>query len=167
MTEMIDRLPLERPLSGASYSAMELAPENDRVWMLEQRELPDRERYHVMTQVDQVAAGIRDMVVRGAPAIGISAAYGMVLAAGGGGDAAQYRNQMHRAGELLRSARPTAVNLGWAVDRVLSLVQQHAEADPSARVEQVAALAREIHTQDLPARSSPRAASGLATRRST
>ena len=81
MPMMIESLPLEAPLSGTSYSAVELSPENDRVWMLEQRNLPDEERYHVMTTVEQVADGIRDMVVRGAPAIGISAAYGMTLAA--------------------------------------------------------------------------------------
>ena len=81
MTRMIDTLPLDAPLSGTTYSAMELAPENDRVWMLEQRAIPEEERYHEMTTVREVADGIRDMVVRGAPAIGISAAYGMTLAA--------------------------------------------------------------------------------------
>jgi methylthioribose-1-phosphate isomerase len=152
MTSMIDRLPLGEPLSRATYSAMELAPENDRVWMLEQRELPERERYWEMRTVGEVADGIRDMVVRGAPAIGISAAYGMTLAAlASRGDGASYFRDMGRAGEVLRGARPTAVNLGWAVDKVLALVEQHAELRPSDRVEQVAALARRIHREDVEA----------------
>jgi methylthioribose-1-phosphate isomerase len=67
-------------LSGANYSAVELAGTNDRIYMLDQRELPTREVYVTLTTVEQVAEAIRTMVVRGAPAIGISAAYGMVLA---------------------------------------------------------------------------------------
>jgi len=152
MSRMIDTLPLDAPLSGTTYSAVELAPENDRVWMLEQRTIPDDERYHEMTTVQEVADGIRDMVVRGAPAIGISAAYGMTLAAlSSSADAASYRAEMARAGEILRGARPTAVNLGWAVDKALALVQEHAEAKPSKRVEQMASLARQIHVEDVEA----------------
>lgn len=60
----------------------------------------------------EVAAAIRDMVVRGAPAIGVAAAFGVALAALRGDD-------VPAAGRLLREARPTAVNLAWAVDRML------------------------------------------------
>jgi methylthioribose-1-phosphate isomerase len=72
----------------------------------------------------EVAECIRSMAVRGAPAIGLAAAYGMALAARGGEDA-------EVAAALLRGTRPTAANLGWAVDRAL------AADDPSALAEQL------------------------------
>jgi len=61
----------------------------------------------------EVAEAIRTMVVRGAPAIGVSAAFGMAMAARAGDD-------LHEAARLLKSSRPTAVNLAWAVDRMLA-----------------------------------------------
>ena len=67
-------------LSGASYSAAELSAAGDRVFLLDQRELPGREVYSTFTDAAGVAEGIRAMVVRGAPAIGVAAAYGMALA---------------------------------------------------------------------------------------
>ena len=63
------------PIGGQAYSAVELMP-GSRVVMLDQRKLPVVERYEYYTRVDDVAQAIRDMVVRGAPAIGIAAAYG-------------------------------------------------------------------------------------------
>jgi methylthioribose-1-phosphate isomerase len=120
--------------------------------MLEQRDLPACERYWELRTWEEVADGIRDMVVRGAPAIGISAAYGMTLASlSAPSDASDYRKQMQRAGQSLKGARPTAVNLAWAVDRVMSLVEEHAELPVFQRVEQVAALARDIHRSDVEA----------------
>ncbi len=150
MTRMLDTLPMAQPLSGTTYSAVELAAENDRVWMLEQRILPDHEQYHEMITVQQVADGIRDMVVRGAPAIGISAAYGMTLAATScRGDAGEYRLAMKRAGDVLHRARPTAVNLTWAVQKSLALANKHADSDAPTRVKQMASLARSIHSEDV------------------
>jgi methylthioribose-1-phosphate isomerase len=77
--------------------------------VLDQRALPAQERWIRCESPADVAECIRTLAVRGAPAIGIAAAYGMALA----GD------RRAPAAELLRSARPTAVNLGWAVDQVL------------------------------------------------
>src|SRR5277367_2170947 len=87
-------------LSGASYSAVELAEAGDRVFMLDQRELPAREVYTELRGAAAVAAAIRDMVVRGAPAIGIAAAYGMALAAhdASGEDGPGYLAVMREAG---------------------------------------------------------------------
>jgi methylthioribose-1-phosphate isomerase len=82
--------------------------------VLDQRALPGEERWIRCESPAQVADCIRTLAVRGAPAIGIAAAYGMVLA----GDANAARGE--EAAELLRSARPTAVNLGWAVEQVLA-----------------------------------------------
>jgi methylthioribose-1-phosphate isomerase len=80
--------------------------------VLDQRALPAEERWIDCRMPDQVADCIRSMAVRGAPAIGLAAAYGMALAEMSGDDLAA-------AAERLRATRPTAVNLGWAIDRAL------------------------------------------------
>src|SRR5262245_28629919 len=112
----------ELALSGARYSAVELAKANDRVFLLDQRELPAREIYVELTGAEEVARAIRDMIVRGAPAIGVTAAYGMVLAsrAACAEHPEGYLAAVHRAGEVLVASRPTAVNLAWAVKRTLA-----------------------------------------------
>src|SRR5262245_25377076 len=88
-----------------------------RLVLLDQRVLPHRREHIVCTTPEQTAAAIRDMVVRGAPAIGITGAYGMALAALTGLDLAQ-------SAALLRQARPTAVNLAWAVDAMEALPRE-------------------------------------------
>lgn len=82
--------------------------------MLDQRVLPTRVEWLQYRSADEVAKGIRDMIVRGAPAIGIAAAYGMALAA-------QQGANLDQADQVLRQSRPTAVNLFWALDRIRSL----------------------------------------------
>jgi methylthioribose-1-phosphate isomerase len=79
--------------------------------MLDQRRLPQQTSYLSLRSSGDVAIAIRDMAVRGAPAIGIAAAYGMVLAVLNGED-------LTAADEALRNSRPTAVNLFWALDRM-------------------------------------------------
>ncbi|MGD9601301.1 MAG: S-methyl-5-thioribose-1-phosphate isomerase [Gammaproteobacteria bacterium] len=94
--------------------------DGDALLLLDQRALPDRETYLRCTSAAAVVDAIVTMVVRGAPAIGIAGAYGVVLAArdawATGRDAWQER--MRPALHALREARPTAVNLAWAVDRM-------------------------------------------------
>jgi methylthioribose-1-phosphate isomerase len=80
--------------------------------LLDQRLLPLREVWVACSTASEVAEAIRSMVVRGAPAIGVSAAFGLAMTAMQGGDLAT-------AGDELKRARPTAVNLAWAVDRML------------------------------------------------
>jgi methylthioribose-1-phosphate isomerase len=82
--------------------------EDGALLILDQRALPGEERWIRCERPEEVAECIRTLAVRGAPAIGIAAAYGMALAGAEG------------AADLLRSARPTAVNLAWAVDQVLA-----------------------------------------------
>jgi len=86
--------------------------------LLDQRLLPGDVRWVRMTTAAEVTQGIRDMVVRGAPAIGLAAAYAVVLAAGRAHDASadQWRRAIETDLEMLRSARPTAVNLRWAIE---------------------------------------------------
>jgi methylthioribose-1-phosphate isomerase len=140
-------------LSGARYSAVELAAEGDRVFMMDQRDLPAREVYVTLSTVAEVAEGIRAMVVRGAPAIGISAAYGMALAARAAAPegAAGYIAAMRAAGAVLNASRPTAVNLAWAVERALSLAERHAALPGTERAAAMAELARRIHRDDVAA----------------
>jgi methylthioribose-1-phosphate isomerase len=83
--------------------------EDGALLVLDQRALPDREEWIRCTGPEAVADCIRTLAVRGAPAIGIAAGYGMALA-----------EDPQAAAELLRGARPTAVNLGWAVDQLLA-----------------------------------------------
>jgi methylthioribose-1-phosphate isomerase len=139
-------LPHPSPLSGADYSAVELAEGADRVIMLDQRLLPEEEYYWQLTSVQQVADAIRSMVVRGAPAIGISAAYGMVLAAAG--PLADAESRLQRAGALLKATRPTAVNLAWAVDRMLQCAERLSRTALHAGL---AEEARSIHREDVAA----------------
>ncbi len=140
-------------LSGSSYSAAELSHDNDQVFLLEQRDLPNREVYHSYTTATAVAEAIKTMVVRGAPAIGISAAYGMVMAAKDAVslDADAYVQAMSNAGDVLNASRPTAVNLAWAVRKCLLLAKEHASLEGHARWTLMAALGRKIHVEDVEA----------------
>ena len=137
-------LPHPEPLSGESYSAVELSPDTRRVIMLDQRELPEREHYYELHTVSEVAAGIKDMVVRGAPAIGISAAYGMVLAASA--PPSELPDVLLRAARELVATRPTAVNLSWAVERMLACARGVA---PSAVRDALVHEALAIHREDV------------------
>ena len=94
----------------------------DALELLDQRRLPQEMTYVTFRDAHEVARAIRDMIVRGAPAIGVAAAFGMALAAKRGEDLAS-------AAEELRAARPTAVNLAWAVDRMLRARGASSEAE--------------------------------------
>jgi methylthioribose-1-phosphate isomerase len=128
-------------------------PSNDVVLLLDQRKLPVGEEYLRLQLAGDVARAIQMMVVRGAPAIGVAAAYAMVLHARASTSAppGTFRNEMRRAGQQLAESRPTAVNLRWAVARCLELVDAVAELSGVNRTEELAELARQIHRQDVEA----------------
>ncbi len=92
--------------------------EADAVVILDQRRLPDEEVELRCGSATEVAAAIRSLAIRGAPAIGVAAAYGFALAAALGED-------LHAAYDTLASARPTAVNLRWALDEMRSDPTRH------------------------------------------
>ena len=98
----------------------------DHLHLLDQRRLPQEEHWTDCRQVADVVQAIRDLVVRGAPAIGIAAAWGVVLAA-------QRGEAMATALADLRAARPTAVNLMWALDRMRACLAGGADAATLAR----------------------------------
>jgi methylthioribose-1-phosphate isomerase len=93
---------------------------DEGVLMLDQRLLPTEEKWLTLKTYNEVAAGIKDMVVRGAPAIGVSAAYGVALGAKQfvGTTAADLEDDIEYICEVLGATRPTAVNLFWAIDRM-------------------------------------------------
>ena len=92
----------------------------NRLELLDQRLLPEREHVLVLDDVQSVAAAIRDMVVRGAPAIGVTAAFGVVIAVRDRyrQTPEKWRSAVQPDLELLHGARPTAVNLRWAIERM-------------------------------------------------
>lgn len=116
--------------------------------LLDQRLLPHQTTYLRCDNANAVAEAIRDMVVRGAPAIGISAAYGMALAARQAGlsgtTPAQWREALAAARSTLANSRPTAVNLFWALAKVDEVVNEG--GDLSARLED---LAVRLHREDI------------------
>ncbi|MGC9239379.1 MAG: S-methyl-5-thioribose-1-phosphate isomerase [Acidithiobacillus sp.] len=93
--------------------------QNEALELLDQRRLPAEECYLRLEEPEAVATAIADMVVRGAPAIGITAAFGMALTARRVAGEVDWRESLNRSADLLRRARPTAVNLGWAVEQQL------------------------------------------------
>jgi methylthioribose-1-phosphate isomerase len=107
--------------------------EDDRVVILDQRRLPDEVVELECRSAVEVADAIRTMAVRGAPAIGIAAAYGYALAAARGED-------LEQAATALAASRPTAVNLTWALARMRA-----AEQEP----ERLAEEARELHREEV------------------
>jgi methylthioribose-1-phosphate isomerase len=115
--------------------------EDDRVVLLDQRRLPLEEIDVECHTSGEVAEAIRSMVVRGAPAIGIAAAYGIALAAAHGED-------LEAADRVLRASRPTAVNLAWALDTMRrDPSYEHARsihADEVERCRRMAAHAAEL-----------------------
>lgn len=95
--------------------------DGDKLQLLDQRVLPHEQDYIAYKQASDIAVAIKNMVVRGAPAIGVAAAFACVLAARAAqknyqpGTGAQWLSSMEKDFELLRNARPTAVNLFWAI----------------------------------------------------
>jgi methylthioribose-1-phosphate isomerase len=143
--------PHPEPIGGDQYSAVELMP-SLAVVVLDQRKLPQVEKYEFLKSVNDVADAIRNMLVRGAPAIGICAAYGMVTAAlDEKGDGPAFLAAMSKADAVLRAARPTAVNLMWALDRMMRITEEARSLDHALRTQRVATEARALHHAEVAA----------------
>ena len=121
------------------------------VCLIDQTKLPHAREIVRCTTVEAVAAAIRAMVVRGAPAIGVTAAYGMALAARNSAvkDRADLHGELAGAKEMLDAARPTAVNLSWATGRVLRVARETGTGVPVTEVaERLLAEAHAIRDED-------------------
>ncbi len=125
-----------------------IAWRDDRLWLLDQRALPAEETYLDYVDCDAVAAAITDMVVRGAPAIGVTAAYACVLAARRryAADPTGWRAPFVADLDRLAAARPPAVNLRWAVARMRRVATGDGDPEPSLLAE-----AHALHDADLAA----------------
>ncbi|MDH5325793.1 MAG: S-methyl-5-thioribose-1-phosphate isomerase [Gammaproteobacteria bacterium] len=122
-----------------------------RLRLLDQRLLPHQETYLDYNDSAMVADAIRDMVVRGAPAIGICAAYAVVLAAKQRLEQAHWRAGLQQDLDFLLQSRPTAVNLQWALQRQSRVIEQYGGAEPQQLLRQLEQQAERIHAEDLAA----------------
>jgi methylthioribose-1-phosphate isomerase len=104
-----------------------IAWRDDRVVMLDQRRLPAEEEYVECERPEQVAEAIRNMTIRGAPAIGIAAAMGIALGAMRlrVKSTAQFKQGLDKICRMMMETRPTAVNLPWAVQRMKDALRRH------------------------------------------
>ena len=125
------------------------------ILLLDQRRLPEEEIYLTLTTPEEVAGAIRDMAIRGAPAIGVAAAFGIALgfqegARGPGDPAARFE----ALATLLGGTRPTAVNLFWAIARMRRRFEAHRGEGPAALAAALLAEARAVHAEDIAANRS-------------
>lgn len=122
--------------------------QDDCLYLLDQRVLPAQECFVRCTSAQDTAEAIRSMVVRGAPAIGVAAAFGAVLALREAMDwGASWRGHLAELMHLLGQARPTAVNLSWALNRMQGLAEQMEQPDWNSFLRE----AQAIHAEDVAA----------------
>ena len=126
---------------------------DEGVLMLDQRLLPTEEKWLTLKTYDDVAKGIKDMVVRGAPAIGVSAAYGIALGAKSfvGTNIDDLDEEIDYISGVLAATRPTAVNLFWAIDRMKKTFQRaRSEGKSVSEIKQILVDdAKAIHDEDI------------------
>ncbi len=122
-----------------------------RLELIDQRRLPLEFDYVACADAAQTAAAIRDMVVRGAPAIGCTAAYGVAVEAQrhAGAARAQFDAALDASFRVLAASRPTAVNLFWAIARMRECHEQNRSASTQAEAQVLLALAKQMHAEDI------------------
>ena len=110
---------------------IEWLPDSDSVRLIDQRKLPNQLVYLNIYSAGEMAEAIQTMAIRGAPALGVAGAMGLALEARRlfPKNKTDYRAELREAAKMLRSARPTAVNLSWGVERLLALVNSSAIAE--------------------------------------
>jgi methylthioribose-1-phosphate isomerase len=120
------------------------------LYLLEQRLLPFKEVWVKCDTVEKVAKAIEDMTVRGAPAIGITAAYGVALAAlhSKSKSPVAFEAQVEKAIARLKKTRPTAVNLFWALNRIHKRLEKMTGAEPRDQALWLEKEAMKIHKED-------------------
>ncbi|MAO66012.1 MAG: S-methyl-5-thioribose-1-phosphate isomerase [Balneola sp.] len=124
--------------------------QDDHLVILDQTQLPLREIYSEIHTVGQVWEAIKKMKVRGAPAIGIAAAYGLYLGVREleSKNFTSFNVELNRWIEYLTSSRPTAVNLSWALDRISQTVYANKDEDLEDVKEVILETAKTIHDED-------------------
>ncbi|MDZ7696895.1 MAG: S-methyl-5-thioribose-1-phosphate isomerase [Deltaproteobacteria bacterium] len=111
---------------------------NDQVRMVDQRKLPLKVEWVICRGYGEVIRAIRNMVIRGAPAIGVAAAMGMALGARSirVKDPQRFLKRLRDIGREMKQARPTAVNLKWAVEKMMALAEENA-ARPVEQIQRI------------------------------
>lgn len=146
-----DITPDSLPSEENSGPLLSLRWEEDRLFLLDQRLLPEQIEFLELTTPEEIWDSIASMKVRGAPAIGISAAYGVVLAAQAyEGEPSGWLEHVIQAAEYLATSRPTAVNLFWALNRMKDRARLLAEEQPLVEVRNLGLTAEAvlIHQED-------------------
>lgn len=139
----------DQPTSETPFSPMEWVGGADGVFrLLDQTQLPARETWLDCTQPEQVADAIRILSVRGAPAIGVSAAYGLVLGMRSADDET-LDGRFEEVYRLLGETRPTAVNLRWALDHGRQVFESHRAAGAAAVTDALLHWAHHLHREDI------------------
>jgi methylthioribose-1-phosphate isomerase len=138
-------------MTVSSRAVETLRWKNDAIEMIDQRILPLKMEYVRASDAASVADAIRSMVIRGAPAIGVAAAYGIALEAMRlkAMSFDQFHQQLDEAFDLLAQSRPTAVNLFWALDRMQSVRKAFSRLDPSPTAEKLLEEAHKIYKEDI------------------
>jgi len=121
----------------------------NEVWLIDQRLLPAKEEYRVCRNYRDVARAIRTMVVRGAPAIGVTAAMGVALGALGVRRERDLSPVMERVFDVLAQTRPTAVNLAWALKRMREVYEQARQGSLDGLKQRLEDEARRIYEEDI------------------
>ena len=127
--------------------------QDDAIVMVDQRKLPGQEIYVRCRTAPEVAKAIRTMVIRGAPAIGVAAAYGIALGMrrSTAKGTRQFTVEFQKICDLMAATRPTAVNLFWAIDRMKRAFAEAAQAGASSDeiASRLESEARQIHDEDV------------------
>ena len=123
----------------------------ERLYIIDQTLLPNEEREIELRTLEEMVEAIKKLRIRGAPAIGICAGYCMYVLARGidARDSETLYRKLQIDGELLGAARPTAVNLRWAVGEMMKTAKAHLKDDRAALLEALYSKAVEIHEDDI------------------
>jgi methylthioribose-1-phosphate isomerase len=136
--------------NNTDYSFSSIEWEGGKLRIIDQTFLPSREIYTNLSSAGQVWEAIRNLKVRGAPAIGIAAAYGLYMGARDIPDSTfeSFYLEVERLNEYIASSRPTAVNLKWALSRIMTTLQAHKNKKVSELKEIILDTAKTIHQED-------------------
>jgi len=129
-------------IDGKHFTSIWIENDEPVIYAIDQRELPFNFRIKKMTTVSDVALGISTMVVRGAPLIGVAGACGMYIAASHDPSS----SNLKQSAEMLLNTRPTAINLRWAIDKLL---EKLLKVESSARVNVARKIVEQLYNDDI------------------
>lgn len=136
-----------------SFFTLRLNDKDDTVEMLDQRKLPLEVTYVTLKNYKDVHDAIKNMIIRGAPAIGVAAAFGLYLGAKRLSESVsqydEFESGFFKICDFMFSARPTAVNLGWAIERIKSLTAKCKDKTVKDVVEEIKEESLRIYKEDI------------------